>query len=365
MIFCVFFAVWIIGFGVWLLVKTPSDISVSERRALSRPPELTAKSVGDGTFFTKVESYLLDQFPLRETFRRIKAVTRCSLLRQTDNHGIVIRNGHAAQIETPTQKSVDLLFKRLGQLTEKLGGEDGTHRFFATLIPDKMFFLGEEIGYPTVDYTALRARMTTDAPGTYLDSFDLLTLDDYYATDLHWRQECIVDVADALLSGMGRQTNANLRKETLDAPFYGVYYGQAALPLAPDEMTLVRSDVTDYARVLRMTNNAKGFEDGVIYDEGKISGGDPYDVFLGGACPVTVLENPLNESGAKLCLFSDSYGRSLAPLLLCGYSRVVIYDVRYISVSLAQAMMPIAEDADVLFAFSMATVDIASELRAD
>ena len=38
--------------------------------------------------------------------------------------------------------------------------------------------------------------------GIYIDIFPLLTIDDYYTPDSHWRQEEIVDVAELLASAM-------------------------------------------------------------------------------------------------------------------------------------------------------------------
>ena len=38
--------------------------------------------------------------------------------------------------------------------------------------------------------------------GTYIDIFDTLTIEDYYKTDTHFRQENLVDTADRILRGM-------------------------------------------------------------------------------------------------------------------------------------------------------------------
>lgn len=362
LIFCGAFAALLIGFGVWVSVKAPSRVSYSERRELSAKPALTVESVTSGKYFTAAEKYLLDQFPLRDTFRRIKAVCRRSIFRQTDDHGIVLFDGSAVQIETPTEKDVGIFFKRLKRY-EEIGGESAKNvSFYTTLIPDKMAFIREEIGYPTVDYDALRDRLSAEAPGAYIDIFDLLSLDDYYRTDTHWKQERITDVADALLAGMGAETNGKVSFSEPLSPFYGVYYGQSALPLEPDEITLVHSDVIDGAKVFRANRNSTGFDAASVYAPEKMTAEDSYDVYLGGLCTVTVLENPLSESGKTLALFSDSFGRSLAPLLLAGYDRIVIYDARYMSLAGMLSLAPLPDGADVLFAYSISTVDSADTL---
>lgn len=88
-------------FALWSACKADDARSVSERRALAQRPELTAKSVWDGTFMTKFETYTLDQFPLRDTFRSLKAHVQLDVLRQKDNNGIYVADGYAAKLDYP------------------------------------------------------------------------------------------------------------------------------------------------------------------------------------------------------------------------------------------------------------------------
>ena len=54
------------------VIKKDTDISIAERRELATMPELTTKSLFDGTYFKKFDSYVTDQFIKRDTFRKIK-----------------------------------------------------------------------------------------------------------------------------------------------------------------------------------------------------------------------------------------------------------------------------------------------------
>lgn len=55
------------------LLLPDKDMSSSERRKLEQLPPLTAEGVFSGDYFSELEQYLLDQFPLREQFRALKA----------------------------------------------------------------------------------------------------------------------------------------------------------------------------------------------------------------------------------------------------------------------------------------------------
>lgn len=50
---------------------------------------------------TGFEKYTLDQFPLRNQFRTLKAYTIYHVFGQLDNHDIYIKDGYAAKLEYP------------------------------------------------------------------------------------------------------------------------------------------------------------------------------------------------------------------------------------------------------------------------
>ena len=56
------------------VIKKDTDISIAERRKLATMPELTTKSLFDGTYFKKFDSYVTDQFVGRDTFRKITRI---------------------------------------------------------------------------------------------------------------------------------------------------------------------------------------------------------------------------------------------------------------------------------------------------
>ena len=89
-------AAFLLGFLVWSLLKPDDTVSQSERRKLTQKPELTAASILNGKFMTEFESYTLDQFPLRDGFRRLKAAVLLDVLREKDNNGIYLTEGYAA-----------------------------------------------------------------------------------------------------------------------------------------------------------------------------------------------------------------------------------------------------------------------------
>ena len=82
-------ALWLaLILGAWF--GPTHDISDSERRKLAQMPEITLDAILDGKFMSKFEDFTLDQFPLRDTFRQLKARFHYDVLRQGDNNDIYV-----------------------------------------------------------------------------------------------------------------------------------------------------------------------------------------------------------------------------------------------------------------------------------
>ena len=88
-----------------------------------------------------------------------------------------------------------------------------------------------------------------------------------------------------------------------------------------------------------------------IYDWDQIQSRDPYEFFLSGASPVQYLENVDASTERELVIFRDSFGSSLAPLLVSGYRKITLIDLRYVSSDLLDQLVTF-EEQDVLFLYS-------------
>ncbi len=151
----------------------------------------------------------------------------------------------------------------------------------------------------------------------YIDITDCLELNDYYRTDPHWRQERITDVAEHLAESMDNPIAAQYEIAQLKRLFYGVYCGQSALSLPPEKMYYLTNDTLNDCEVFDYeTNQILSF-----YDMQKAEGN------------------------------RDSFGSSLAPLLVKGYDEIVLIDIRYISSKRLGTMVDF-QDSDVLFLYS-------------
>ena len=351
-------ALWL-ALCVTAWVRPSSEISESERRKLQLFPEISVKEILSGDWMEDFESYTLDQFPLRDGFRRVKALVHYNLLGQKDNNGIYLADGYAAKVEYPlNENSLDNALAKFQKIYDKYLGDSDI--YFA-VVPDKGMFLAEANGYPALDYEALTDKMAGGMPwAEFVDISGDLTLESYYKTDTHWRQEEILDVAETLCEalGTGAFDREKLNQETLERPFYGVYYGQAALPMDPEQMNLLTHEILENCTVYNHENgNTTG-----IYDWSKLESQDLYDVFLSGAAALLTIENPAGEPGKELIVFRDSYGSSLIPLLLKDYTKVTVIDTRYIAPDLLERFVEF-RGQDVLMVYSTLLLNSSFSLK--
>ena len=344
----------------WFLPS--KDISVSERRPLEQMPEVTVDSILKGKFMSAFETYTLDQFPLRDSFRTIKALAAYGLFAQKDNNDIYISHGQAASLDFPiNQASVNRATEKISALYEKFVQSTDAKVYFS-IVPDKGYFLAEQGGYPAMDYAALEKHFTDAFTfAEYIRIFDTLSAEDYYATDSHWKQEELGDTVKVLAEAMGIADLLYTDYETVtaDTPFYGVYYGQAALPLAPDTIRYLTNEKLEACSVFNLEKNSTG----KIYDLEKLDGKDPYEVFLSGASAILTVKNPNANSDKELIVFRDSYGSSLTPLLTGAYAKITIVDTRYVQPDFLGNFVDFANADDVLFIYSTTLLNNSATLR--
>lgn len=360
--------------GLWVILTgftwfSPNQVySFSERSYLDEFPELSVENIlekGDSSFMSEFNSYTLDQFPLRDTFRQLKAMFHLYALNQSDNNDKYIHDGYIAEMALLNKEVFQKNLTSIQRIYEKyLKDAEGCNVYMA-VIPDKNYYLAGPSNHMSLDYGKLFADVQANAPwATHVSLLDKLELSDFYRTDTHWRQEEILDVAQKLANAMGAEgpKAEDFTVQKLEDTFYGVYYGQIALPVEGENMYLLRSDVLDNCMV--SYDGAEAVKGVYDWDRSKVElvakpdggynvYGDMYEVFLSKESGKIVIENPSATTDKELVVFRDSFGRSLIPLLVQDYAKVTVLDTRWLAGGTYMLQNHIQfENQDVLFLYS-------------
>ena len=355
------FSAVIFGLFILNLFRPSQEISFSERRKLAQMPQISYGSLMDGKFMQDFDKYASDQFIWRESFRSIKSYTDKLLFRKLDTNGLFQIGDDIFKIEYPLNETK--VFELCGKLNRVYDMYLSGMNVSFSVIPDKNCYIPENSPYPVMDYRKIEEIMQENLSSMkYISLFDKLSLDSYYNTDGHWRQEKLKSAAEALCEGMGVSfilDTDSFEMKTYE-PFYGAYYGQSARKLKADRIVWMVNKDTENAEVLSISFPDR--TDLKVYNEEGLVGIDSYDLFLYGAQPLIKLKNKNSSHGRSLIIFRDSYSSSLAPLLLGCYDEIILIDLRYISPELIGEYVDFSGQ-DILFLLSTTIINNSDIIR--
>ena len=337
-----FFLILII---VFFLNRFSEDVKISEaeRRTLAQFPKFSVKDIFSGDFFEEFDKYTVDQFIARDSFRGIKKFYNTKILMQKDNNNLFEKDGYIYSIEYPVnEKAVELSSQKIKKIYEKhLNGMN----VYYSIIPEKNYYLenDDHLKLENEKFEKILKENLSDLK--YIDIKDCLKLEDFYKTDLHWKQENLTNVVEKIQNEIGLERNNIKYRKINSGKFLGAYYGQLVTNIEPDNLYYLTNDVLDNA----ITYNYEKDSFGEVYEESKTS--DKYDLFLSGAVSLIKIENKSSKTDKELILFRDSFGSSIAPLLLENYKTITLVDLRYISSNILEKYIEF-KNQDVLFLYS-------------
>lgn len=340
----ILFLVMIYGLSIMNLLIKDQELSLEERRHLKQLPQLSISNIVDGSIMDDFETYTLDQFPFRNLFRMIKANTEYHVFQKLDNNQIFIKDDKIFKMEyILDEKSVIQFTDKIKKIKEILPNQ--TNVYYA-IIPDKNYYLNDE--HLKMDYDQLYDIVNHRLSDLkYIEIRDLLSLDHYYNTDTHWRQEKLLSIAKHFEYIMTGKTTSHQYQKVTYEPFYGVYFGQAAVGKKADILAYLTNETIENANVENKIDSS--FHQ--VYKTQELGKMDSYNVFLSGSTPFITIENPNNKTGKELIIFRDSFASSLAPLLIDSYSKITLLDLRYMPISKISEEIKF-EQQDILFLYS-------------
>lgn len=346
----ILFLVFILSFSILHIILADNEISNTERRKLSKFPEFQLTS----SYSEDIESYLLDHFPLRDTFRSIKANFNYKVLKKLDNNDIYLKDNYIFKSEYPTNKSsISSFISKTNRIKSLLNKNNNT---YIMIVPDKNYYINDS-NFLSIDYDYLYNEINK-LDMTQIDIRNLMSLNDYYETDTHWKQENLQKVVKQLSTKMNFEyKEINYKKNTYNK-FYGVYYGESAISRNPEVIAYLTNNTILNSEVKYIENNKLN----TVYNIDNLKSLDSYEVYLDGASSLIEITNKNSKSKKELIIFRDSFGSSLSPLLIEYYDKITIVDNRYISSDYIKEYITFTNQ-DVLFLYSTLLVNNSGSIK--
>lgn len=226
---------------------------------------------------------------------------------------------------------------------------------YFTLIPDKTYYLENQIDtkFREIEiYTKEKLNSNIE----YFEISNDLELEDYYKTDMHWKQENLEEVIKTVQYELNIENEESMYEEKTLGSFYGTYYTKIKNNVEPDELKYLTNDSIENSVVY---NEETKTNDKVYNTEKAEETGNKYDAFLSGASALEIVKNEKANTDKKLIIFRDSFGSSLAPLLIENYEEIVLIDLRYINHTVLEEYIDFSEyeNQDVLFIYSSRVIN--------
>ena len=360
----VLFCTFIFGFGIAHFILPDRDFSDQENRSLTSMAQLKRYSefehLRSGKFMEVFEKYVSDQFPLRDRWIQLKALSERTLGKQ-ENNGVYF--GTDGQTLFAKFTLPDDLAARVGYVS-KLADNLKVPVYFS-VIPDKSYVWADRLpaNAPKVDDGQINetSKSLAGERVNYIDLYGVLKGDDvFYRTDHHWSTMGAYQCYTALANAMnGSATALSYAPVRVSDAFYGTTWSSSGAGwIKPDEMYTWVPEGGESGKITVERYPEDKPVPGSLYDLSKLEIKDKYSMFLGGNQPLCIIRNPDGQNG-RLLVIRDSYSDSLAPFLALDYQEVHLFDLRYNNVSLKQYVTGNGIDQVlVLYSASNFTTDI-------
>jgi regulator of RNase E activity RraB len=301
-------------------------LSEQENRVLMTRDEISS-NVKDGAFQSDLESFLSDQFPLRDSLAFAQSKIRYITGQMDINGAYICKSGRLIQKVT----SADINEEALCSYSKKINSLAKDSRVYVMYVPSAGTVLSEELPYeaPMYDFDKLYSELTGQLENAIIIDIknELSNPDCYYKTDHHWSAKGAYNAYAAFCRAKGEkaETLDSFKLNSVCPDFQGTLFSKAPIVKTKDEILL--------PEVSTVSVTADG-KDTAFYDLSALETKDKYNVFQGGNHGVVEITNNNAKSDKTLLILKDSFANSFVPFVLQDYSRIIMLDERYTFISL-------------------------------
>lgn len=308
------------------LVSNDKEFSELENRNLKTNVKFSFKNFLNGSFQEDYEKYINDQFPLRDSWISLKAISEYAL-GKVENNGIIYgKNGELFEkFDTLNEERFKNNVMAIKNFGEKHNGRvslmivpNSYEIYKESLIEGAPQIMQEEIINEIYKYSLYTNNI--DIMKSLINNKDKYI---YYKTDHHWTSY------GAYLAYCGFINSINESKVDINTlnkidlyDFYGTYFSKA-------KPFNIKGDILTYFELKNITMDIGENHYNTIYDFSKIENRDKYSLFLNGNNGLTVIKNNNLNNGKRILVIKDSFANSFIPFLTYNYEEIHVIDLRH------------------------------------
>lgn len=330
------FAIYLGGFLVLQIAAKDKSFSELENRVLAEKPEWIKKDFLDGTYGEAFETYIADQFPMRNTFISVKSLAEL-LQGKKDNNGVYIgEDGYLLQkFETPDKELLEKNAVYLNAFGERFNT-------YLMMVPTATKVYEDKLPSFATPYDEKEFIETfkskLDADIQFIELLEIMEAKEdeyiYYKTDHHWTTLGAYYGYTAFCQAYGIEPLGleKFNQVSVSKSFYGSLFSKGNFTyLKPDTLHLFepkdKAGVSvNYVATNKVTDT--------FYEMSRLETKDKYSVFLDSNHPMITIQTGM-ANGKKLAVVKDSYANSMIPFLANHFEEIHILDLRFLNMPIA------------------------------
>ena len=321
--------VFVLSASLFLLPK--KDYSENEKRILAKSPELSFDALADGKFTKDLESFVSDQFPLRDFFVGVNAYF--NLLSGRNITAPVYYGKDGYLIGAPADLNTDTALKNVQKFSDF--ARENNLKATIMVVPQCGYVMVDKLPKLHGEYTdgeIFDIIAENKGEMTFIDVREAFnkTKNDvqlYYKTDHHITSAGAFELYKLYATEKDFKVTNDYEIKT-EPDFYGTSYSKGGYWLsAPDEIEMWHKN--NLKATVEITEPGKDVvkNDSIFFTD-RLSEADKYPVYLDGNHSLTKITNP-DAKGGKILVIKDSFAHCFTGFLAEQYSEIYMVDMRY------------------------------------
>lgn len=352
------FVLIIFGLTGMGLMSEEKTYSSAEKRELQTRPKAKIKTIKNGKFQKKYETYLSDQFPGRDEWVQLQTYAS-RLFGKKESNGIYFGKDHYL-LEKYTEEDFDaekVNIRALADFAKRAGKRADVK---VMMVPTKTWILQDKLPAfaPTYEesifYDALEKQLGEDGDEVLIPVEQVLQAhkgeDIYYRTDHHWTTLGAWYGYGAYVEAIGGDMDRVLEKKNFELvceDFYGTSYAKVNQASQPDGIYIYEPETT-----LEVIYNMGEKTTRSLFETEYLESKDQYRVFTGGNQAVLEISGGA-DNGRTLLLIKDSFANCMVPFLAGDFEKIVVIDLRQLNAG-CDVLMEMFTPTDVLVLYNTA-----------
>lgn len=316
--------------GLWMFFSEDATFSASENRSLQDFPKISWSEIRSGAWMKNFETYLTDQFPMRDDCLEIKTRALSLMGERLINGVYLAEKGYLIAEEVANEDQLSANIKAMEGFAKKVNNLDVN----LMLVPNSVSVYEDLLPYSmesNQQNTLTNIQESLDQGIDYIDVYKALSKNTetqlYYRTDHHWTTRGAYIGFLEYMKAQGTDCSKDsVEFLKVSDNFYGTQASAAGVYRNSDSIEICVPVKSKGSYLVSYVD--QGVKTTTLFEQEYLTQKDQYEIFQGGNFSQIRIETTAG-TGKNLLIIKDSFANSMLSMLTPYYSTITVIDPRY------------------------------------